>query len=147
MKKIFQLSLFALLGIGLLSSCAKKNNSTPTVTQSMSANVNGSDWAANSVSGTTGSNQISVVGTRSDGSQLGITMPVGISPGTYNLSYPGGYTVVFTFSNGGFYSTDGQLIISSNSNNAISGTFSGDFSTITGGGQVPFTNGSFTAKY
>lgn len=150
MKRKVCLSSVLIIGIGLLYSCTKLNNNSPAsvaVQPSMSATINGVSWVATSFSGTNVSGTLVLEGGKSDGSQFTLDIPTSTGIG----SHKGGgiNSCQATFQSGTTYSsmTSGTITINSNSNNAISGTFSGTFTNTTNNAVSTITNGVFTSTY
>ncbi len=155
MKKFHWLSIFVFAGFLLLYSC-KKNDSTNTPkvannTIPMAATINDIPWSANTVQGLDVSGTLILIGTKSsDGSNLLLVMPTNILPGSYTVSSSNGtYSAYYNTQNIQDYISYGVLVISSNANNTISGTFQGTLSDInqTSSNSLTLTTGVFTIKY
>jgi hypothetical protein len=153
MKKNLLLSLSVMLCFTIIS-CNKatnttNNNTPPAVTNSFTANVNGA-WTATNVTGSVySSDYINVKGVATDGSYLQVTMPIAIAAGTYNIGAGTQITVAYTASGSGYSGANGTLVISSNSNNVIKGSWSGtDLTGFTASvATIYSTSGTFVAKY
>jgi hypothetical protein len=147
-KNLFKLSFLAVLGITLLASCAKKTTAPPSNNPAMSATVNGTSWTAANVAASLNSGSVLVSGA-SAGSYPNLGLIISsTAPGTYQLSSTGNNGILYSKdANNSYASTSGSIVVTSYSNNIISGTFSGSCTNMSGGSDVlTITNGSFTAK-
>jgi hypothetical protein len=154
MKRNLLVFILVVASLGLNVSCKKPtdpntNNNNTTVTNSFTANLGGS-WTATTITGSVySSDYINVKGIAADGSYLQVTMPIGITAGTYNIGAGTQNTIAYTSPTGGYSGAGGSLVITSNSNNVIKGSWSGcdlqgsNSSIPTIGG----TSGTFVAKY
>ena len=137
--------------MGLLSSCAKKDNTTSpaaTFTSTMSATFNGTAWTAASVTGGASSGTMAITGTNSNSTQILIEMPTTVTAGTYSPDLTGSYHVLYTASaSDPYYISSGSIVVTSNANNIIKGTFSGTMTDVMGSSTMTCTNGAFSAKY
>src|ERR1700744_6440428 len=117
MKKNAPFLFIMLLGIGLLASCAKKPDAPPaaTFTSAMSATVNGNNWTATSVTGSSTSGVVEITGTGANNSGLVIELN---SSATGNYTIPSsGAAITYVDATGDYISTTGTITITSSSNN------------------------------
>jgi hypothetical protein len=151
MKRKVWLSSALILVTGLLISCTKTNpgagSTAVNVQSSMSATINGTSWVATSFSGTNVSGTLVLEGGKSDGSQFTLDIPTSTGNGAHKAG--GINSCQATFQTGTTYSsmTTGTVTINSNSNNVISGTFSGTFTNQSTQAVSTITNGVFTSTY
>jgi len=151
MKRKVWLSSALILVTGLLISCTKTNpgvgSTAVNVQSSMSATVNGTSWVGTNFSGTNVSGTLQIEAAKADGSQFTLSIPANTGAG----SYKGGgiNNLQATYASGVTYSsmTSGNFKINSNSNNVISGTFSGTFTNQSTQAVSTITNGVFTSTY
>ncbi len=133
------LYLILLTGISFVYSCKKevpKTNSVNNNNQSMAGSINGSyAWAADSFYSFSNSGLIVIIcKNKSDGSQISIQIPSNIAAGSYiTTSQNSEYKVNFLVFGLNSYLSYGSLNISSNTNNTITGSISGQFTFIGGG--------------
>ena len=150
MKNIIRLSFLAVLSVGILASCAKKdstNNNPPAFVSSMSTTLNGTAWTAATVSGVANSGTIDISGTSSNSTQMLITMPSTATPGTYTPSLGGNYDVLYTMTSTDiYYISSGSLVVTSNSGGVVVGTFQGTM-TDANSNSITCTGGAFNVKY
>ena len=154
MKKIFILSL----AVAVFTVSCKKSTSSPasttpaTVTQSFTAVIGGNNWTAATVTGTIYSGYINITATASDGSTIILSFPQVItawssamgSGTSNNLSYRS-----TSATNSSYTGFNGTLVITSNANNVVQGSYSG-LDLENGNNTIPTiygTSGSFVAKY
>ncbi len=144
--KIFKLSFLMILGISILSSCAKKTTPPAPAGPSMSATIAGTNWSASSVSAVNSSGYVLISGSGANSSYITIEMPATATAMTDSLpSTTGTYAVGYATGSTSYTMSKGALVITSNSGGTVSGTFSG---TMTDGTtNVTVTKGAFTAKY
>jgi len=143
-----------LLAFGVLASCTKTTTTTttttPTVTPVFTATLGSITFTATTVTGSVySSSYINVLGTASDGSTLKVTMPISITPGSYSIGNGGSNTISYSSKTQGGFTGDGNLTITSNSDNIIKGSFSNsDFISATQAYPTIYgTSGTFAAKY
>lgn len=147
MKKI----LLVLMVAPLLWSCSKDSNNNNSGGNSMSAKVNGSAWTADlSVQGnkSTGSPVVLTLAGTGSGSQINITVSDYSGPGTYSTS--NGLNAIYTnTSTLAVYTANmamgsGSVVVSSETNGLVQGTFSFTGAQATGGtGSASITEGTF----
>lgn len=154
MKKIFIISLAA---AAFASSC-KKSTSSPTtntpaaVTQSFTAMIGGNNWTAATVTGTLFTGYINISAMAADGSSLFLAFPQNITAGSYTMGSGTNYNLAYhstATTNNAYTGINGTLVITSNANNVVQGSYSGvdldngnnSVTTIYG------TSGAFVAKY
>ncbi len=150
MKKNSGLLILVFLCAGILVSCTKSTSPTNDVTQntpvqsSMTATVNGSSWVATNFSGTNVSGTLQIEGAAADGSQITLSIPANSKAASYTAG--GTNPCQATYQLGTTYSrlTDGTIKITSISNSAVSGTFSGTFTNATT--TMTISNGAFTSS-
>lgn len=125
--------------------------STSGATQNaMSAKVRFADWTFSHLFATS-MGKINIWGTSSNGSILGVTMPLDAAPGTYS-AVSGDVYSAHLYSNEGYYFYAGDrasITITSNdtANRIVKGTFAFDGFTSDAGRSAEITEGSFDAKY
>lgn len=154
MKTISLYLSIAVLGIGLLSSCAKKtasptNTTTNNVTSStMTASVGGTSWAASTVTGISNYGIAEIAGVRSsDGSGISIILAVA-TPGSYTIDGISNSLSYIKSASADYTATSGTIVVTANANGSISGTFSGSaVNTSNSSDMVNITNGAFTCKF
>src|ERR1017187_5562570 len=126
MKNILRLSFLAAFGLIIFASCAKRTtpNITPSgTTSSMSGTFGGTKWKAATVTDSIGSGQLYAVGTSATNSSVLITIPENITASTYQYS-SGIYQIEYYYDATHYYFLNpGTLIISSNSNGVVEGSF------------------------
>ena|GEM_PF-5167329 len=149
------------MGIFLLFSCAKKNNSNPNTSNTLyvpkfSATIDGVNWIpdsmSSSISDTLSSKLIEISAYKSDGTGIQIPLPYGIAPGAYRMSETYNPGVIYHNTVNGlrwyYISSSGKLVVTSNSNNVVAGTFNGYVTyTFNGNDSLSVTNGVFNIKY
>jgi len=115
---------------------------------SMSATIGNTFWTASAVFALNSSGIIAIGGDDPDGSAIEIEVPSATVAGTYSVT-SSGYNYTVTYSNKATVNsmTNGTIVITSNANKTISGTFSGTLTNAGTGFTVPVSNGSFTATY
>jgi hypothetical protein len=155
MKKNLILSMIITVGFGLSVSCNKTTNTpTPaptTVTPVFTADLGGTAWSATSIAGSVySSSYITVVGTAADGSKLKITFPIDIKAGTYTIGATSQSSLSYSVSSGAYTAnTGGNLVITSNADNVIKGSWNGaDLEYyVSTTATIYGTSGNFVAKY
>ena len=153
MKKTNSLLLpVVILGIGLLTSCAKRSDSPSSsaaaTTSAMSASISGTAWTASSVNGlySTGVTQINAVRS-SDASGISLSF-YGTATGTYLVD---GVSSKITYTKNAttnYSATAGTIVVSSSSNGVMKGTFYCSEKNVSNANDVIYiTGGTFTSKY
>ncbi len=114
----------------------------------MSATINGTAWSAGAATGYTTSGLLFLSGVNTNQSSISMQVPANIVAGTYTVSTTSA-TYIIGYTNGTITYTmsDGTLIVSSNANNTISGTFTGTLMDLVSMATIPVTNGTFAVKY
>jgi len=122
---------------------------------SLTVNIDGQTWQANSVAGTlistSGLNTLSVTATDSQGEKsVGLVMPPDVTTGTYSLAVFGDYTAQYNPDANTFLGADsGTLTITEHNTTAkiVKGTFSFEATSLSGTGAASLTDGEFSATY
>jgi len=134
--------------------------STPSVNQAMSATINGTVLTADSIFSVSSAGFFIIGKRKLDSTGIKLAIPSSSSsPGTYQVGtyvlpngVVGGYSFIYGQNgNTGYGSTSGTIIITSNSNGIMAGTFEGSAKNIhninNNNDVVTITNGSFTVKH
>ena len=147
MKALNYLPFIAILGIGLLSSCAKKTDNKPATSAPMSATINGTAWSAVSTTGKNKTGDVEVAGTASDGSEMGLKMTT-TTPGTYTVDAQNTAILYAKNSTTNYVAMSGTIVITSFAGGVMTGTFTGSAANITNQTDVAsITSGSFTVTF
>jgi hypothetical protein len=133
-------------------SCARKTTTQPAPpSNALTATVDGTAWSANTFSpSTVTGSALGFVGIKtSDGSQVEVTVPNTVTPGTYQINPFQYFNVTYTNGSGSdtYFGRTGTIVISSYSNNVMKGTFACTATNSSNTNSVSITNGSFTANF
>jgi hypothetical protein len=142
MKKYFFLFL---LGLSILGSCTKAALSG----QSLSVKVDGADWTATSVTGTTSGGILVINATKGDGSSVSLQMPWPIPLGKHECFYPEHYAMAYTPANTDAYVVDNTtdyITINSYDNAVLKGSFYGPLRQSGTSNSKDLESGSFTVN-
>ena len=147
-KKYISLASIVLSWLCLASSCAKKPSPAPLATSSdMSATVSGTAWTSTTSKATKNVGTDSIAGFRSsDSSTILLLFPDGQNSGD-TLKVGSVNTIQYLKGNVIFHAINGSIIISSNSNNTLKGTFSATVEDYNTSNKITITGGKFTAKF
>ncbi len=146
-------SLLMMIVFGITLSCTKTNpNPTPapvTVNPTFTANIGGNAWTA-TPTGSLYTTYINIDGTAADGTKLKVTFPQDIKAGTYTIGSGSQSSLSYTTSSGVYSAvTGGNLVIASNANNIVKGSWNGvdlEF-YVSSKPTIYGTSGNFEAKY
>ena len=150
MKNILRLSFLAAMGLIIFASCTKRTTNNVVVagtTSSMSGTFGGTKWVAATVTDTLSSGTLIATGVSATNSSVTITVPENITAATYQQS-SGIWQIEYYYDATHYYFlTTGTVIISSNANGVLSGSFSGTFTNPATAATLSATTASFTVKY
>ncbi len=154
--KINKLMPIAFAGIILLTACAKKTDTTTSVsfstTPAMTATISGVAWSGDNVSATSASigttNVLNISGySYATGNSVALAVPDNVTPGTYTVN-GSTYTLTYNKNSSTYYiASSGTITITNYANSYINGNFQGTVvNTKNASDKVTITNGTFTAK-
>ena len=139
---------FAIIGLGLISSCVKKNNppaQSPSYT--ISATISGTSWSESTLKATNTNGLDSIKGIRnSDSSAIMLLFPSGPKAGD-TLKLGSVNTIEYINGNISYIAISGSIVITSTSITAISGTFQGTVEDFNTSNKITINEGIFAVKF
>jgi len=138
------LLVFYLAGIFFIFACDKKAEGLKPMVPFLSDSINKTAWSAKSFQNWSDSEAIHIIG-YNDTSQLQISLPLGIKPGTYKMQF----ALHFTFIRNKieYIGSPDSIAITSNASRIISGQFKISLISRYGEPYAKVTGGSFYVTY
>ncbi len=151
------LSAFVLIFfVGCSKKTATPSNKTNVQQYSFYATINGTLWGTDSVSAIkytdsqSGMVTILILAENTDGSSIVVGVPENTTPGSYDINKTSLYGVSYKGPLGAYLASSGKIVITSNKNNIVAGTFDCTMAPDPSGnskGTLTITNGGFNTAY